>query len=253
MGIGKIMQQRGGCCRCHGCAHVVDILDVIILHPAKGCGGNAHPLPCRTQQAAPGGGSRPLRSRGAHRAVTQRGAELTLCRAEMAGGHGQQVLCRAAAAQCRAQRQRLGHGAARAEQPRKGHAQLPQRVAGGGALRLQVPCQRKVHPLCGQSRLLQAEPRRPQLQLLFGGFPAALSQPVVGGQFIKARRQRAIALFFAANRRLCGDDRRGVEQQGIAPTLCHKKFLPFCKKCPGTCYTVAAALQYPAGLFRIIG
>ena len=91
-----------------------------------------------------------------------------------------------------------------------------------------------------------------QLQLLFGGLPAALSQPVVGGQFVKARRQRTIALFFAANRRLCGDDRRGVEQQGIAPTLCHKKFLPFCKKCPGTCYTVAAALQYPAGLFRII-
>ena len=67
------------------------------------------------------------------------------------------------------------------EQPRKGHAQLPQRVAGGGALRLQVPCQRKVHPLCGQSRFLQAEPCRPQLQLLFGGLPAALSQPVVGG------------------------------------------------------------------------
>ena len=253
MGIGQILQQGGSCCRCHGCAHIVDILDVIVLHPAKSCGGNAHPLPCRTQQAAPGGGSRPLRGRGAHRAVTQRGAELTFCRAEMAGGHGQQVLCRAAAAQCRAQRQRLGHGAARAEQPRKGHTQLPQRVAGGRALRLQIPCQRKVHPLCGQRRLLQAEPCRPQLQLLFGGFPAALSQPVVGGQFIKARRQRAIALFFAANRRLCGDDRRGMEQQGIAPTLCHKKFLPFCKKCPGTCYTGAAALQYPAGLFRIIG
>ena len=34
MGIGKIVQQGGSCCRCHGCAHVVDILDVIILHPA---------------------------------------------------------------------------------------------------------------------------------------------------------------------------------------------------------------------------
>ena len=170
----------------------------------------------------------------------------------MAGGHSQQVLRRPAAAQRRAQRQRLGHGAARPEQPRKGHAQLPQCIAGGGALRLQVPCQRKIHPLGGQRRFLQAEPCRPQLQLLFGGFPAALSQPVVGGQFIKARRQRAIALFFAAHRRLCGDDRRGMEQQGIAPTLCHKKFLPFCKKCPGTCYTGAAALQYPAGLFRII-
>ena len=136
MGIGKIMQQGGGCCRCHGCAHVVDILDVIVLHPAKGCGGNAHPLPCRTQQAAPGGGGRPLRGRGAHRAIAQRGAELTFCRAEMAGGHGQQILRRPAAAQRRAQRQRLRHGAARPEQPRKGHAQLPQRVAGGGALRL---------------------------------------------------------------------------------------------------------------------
>ena len=197
--------------RCHGCAHVVDILDVIVLHPAKGRGGNAHPLPCRAQQTAPGGGSRPLGGRGAHRAVTQWGAELTLCRAEMTGSHRQQVLRRAAAAQCRAQRQRLGHGAARAEQPRKGHAQFPQRVAGGGALRLQISRQRKVHLLCGQASLLQAEPRRPQLQLLFGGFPAALSQPIVGGQFVKARCQRALALFFAARRRLCGDDRRGVE------------------------------------------
>jgi len=148
----------------------------------------------------------------------------------MAGGHGQQVLRRPAAAQRRAQRQRLGHGAARPEQPRKGHAQLPQRVAGGGALRLQVPRQRKVYPLCGQRRFLQAEPCRPQLQLLFGGLPAALSQPVVGGQFVKARRQRAIALFFAAHRRLCGDDRRGMEQQGIAPALCHKIFSFFSTK-----------------------
>ena len=252
MGVGKILQQRSGCCRCHGCAHVVDILDVIVLHPPKGGGGNAHPLPCRTQQAAPGGGSRPLGGRGAHRAVTQWGAELTLCRAEMTGSHGQQVLRRPAAAQRRAQRQRLRHGAARPEQPRKGHAQFPQRVAGGGALRLQISRQRKVHLLCGQASLLQAEPRRPQLQLLFGGFPAALSQPIVGGQFVKARCQRALALFFAARRRLCGDDRRGMEQQGIAPALCHKKFLLFCKKCPGTCYTGAVALQYPAGLFRII-
>ena len=252
MGVGKILQQRSGGCRCHGCAHVVDILNVIVLHPPKGGGGNAHPLPCRAQQTAPGGGSRPLGGRGAHRAVTQWGAELTLCRAEMTGGHRQQVLRRPAAAQRRAQRQRLRHGAARPEQPCKGHAQFPQRVAGGSALRLQVPCQRKVYPLSGQRRLLQAAPRCPQLQLLFGGFPAALSQPVVGGQFVKARRQRALALFFAACRRLCGDDRRGMEQQGIAPALCHKKFLLFCKKCPGTCYTGAVALQYPAGLFRII-
>jgi hypothetical protein len=77
---------------------------------------------------------------------------------------------------------------------------------------------------------LQAEPCRPQLQLLFGGFPAALSQPVVGGQFVKARRQRALALFFAAHRRLCGDDRRGMEQQGIAPALCHKIFSFFSTK-----------------------
>ena len=87
----------------------------------------------------------------------------------------------------------------------------------------------------------------------FGKFKRIHAHSCIFKHGIKITRKRALALFFAAHRRLCGDDRRGVEQQGIAPTLCHKKFLPFCKKCPGTCYTVAAALQYPAGLFRIIG
>ena len=78
----------------------------------------------------------------------------------MAGGHGQQVLRRPAAAQRRAQRQRLGHGAAGPEQPSKGQAQRPGRIARSRALGLQVSGQQEAHILFGGVGFFQAEPCR---------------------------------------------------------------------------------------------
>ncbi len=131
---------------------------------------------------------------GVHRAVAQRRAELPLCRAEVAGSHGQQIARSTALAQSSAQRKALGHGAAGPEQPGKGHAQLPHGIAGCRALGLQIPGKGQLHLFLRKRRLLQAQPRGAQLQVFFRSFPAGLAKAVVCAQLVELCRQRA-ALF----------------------------------------------------------
>ena len=227
VGILEIVQQGRSRCGSHGGAHVVDVLYLIILHPAKGGGCNAHALTLRLQKAAPGSGGRPLGRGRAHRTVAQGRAELPFCRAEMAGRQDQQRPGRTALAQGSPQRKALGHGAAGPEQPGKGHAQLPHGVAGCRALGLQIPCKSKLHLFLRERRLLQAEPCGTQLQVCFRSFPAGLAKAVVCAQFIELCGQRAFALFFAAHCRPCSNDRRRLEQQGVPAPDRHRQNFSF--------------------------
>ena len=181
------------------------------------------PTPCPAHQRSTGTGDGPLGGGGAHGSVGKRGAELPLGGAEVAGGHGQQAVCHSGAAQAGPNTQRLGHGAAGPEQPRKGQAQRPGRIARSRALGLQVSGQQEAHVLFGGVGFFQAEPRRLQLQLRFSGLPAGLPEAVVAVQFIELCRQRAFALLFAADAGVCGDDRRFWEDQGITPAGRHEK------------------------------
>lgn len=108
----------------------------LVLHPSEGCGAELHTLTGGPQQAGPRRRSRPLGGGRADSAVAQRRAELTFCRTEMAGRHGQQAVGHACTAQRRAEAQRFGHRAAGPEEADKGDAQLPQGVAGRGTLGL---------------------------------------------------------------------------------------------------------------------
>ena len=214
--------QKGGCGRRgHGRAHVVDVFYLIVLHPPEGDGTELHPLARRPQQAGARRRGRPLGRGRPHRTVAQRRAELALCRAEMAGRHGQQAVGHPGAAQRRAEAQRLGHRAARAEQAREGDAKLPHGVAGCGALGLQVPRQHEADLFGGRLGLFKAEPRRLQGQLLFGGFPAGLAEEVVGAQRIEAGGEGAFALLFAADGRMRRHDGRRREQKGISAACGH--------------------------------
>ncbi len=191
--------------------------------PGQGHGPDANPLPGGAKQAGPCRRGSPLGGGGAHGSVGKRGAELPLGGAEVAGGHGQQAVCHSGAAQAGPNTQRLGHGAAGPEHPRKGQAQRPQRIAGSGALGLQVSGQHEADILFGGVGFFQAEPRRPHCNCV----SAASQLRCPAGcrwQLIEPCRQRAFALLFAADARVCGDDRRGGEQQGIAPASAMKNF-----------------------------
>ena len=144
----------------------------------------------------------------------------------MTGGHGQQPTGIPAAAQRRPQGQGLCHGAASPEHPCKRDPQLPHRIAGSRALRLQVPRQRQLDLLLRHLSFLQAEPCSPQLQVFLRCFPAGLSKTVVLAQLIKAGRQGAFPFFFAPHRRPGRNDRRLAEQQCIAMSCCHGSVPP---------------------------
>ena len=221
------MQQGGSCCRGHGSPHIVDVLYLIILHTAKGGSGNTNAFALRLQKAASGSGGSPLGRGRAHRAVAQRRTELPLCRAEVAGSHGQQIARSTAFAQSSAQRKALGHGAAGPEQPGKGHAQLPHGIAGCRALGLQIPGKGQLHLFLRKRRLLQAQPRGAQLQVFFRSFPAGLAKAVVCAQLVELCRQRAFALFFAAHRCTRSDHRQCLEQQGIPAPDRHRQNFSF--------------------------
>ena len=92
VGIGEVAQELCRRSRSHGGPHVVDVPDLIVLHPPEGHGPDADPLPGGAQQTGPGGGGRPLGGRGADGSIAQRGAELAFGGAEMAGCHGQQAV-----------------------------------------------------------------------------------------------------------------------------------------------------------------
>ena len=225
MGVPQVVQQGRAGGGGHGRAHVVDVPDLIVLHPPEGHGPDADPLPGGAQQTGPGGGGRPLGGRGADGSIAQRGAELAFSGAEMAGCHGQQAVSQPGRAERSPKPQRFGHGAAGPEQPRIGDAQRPHGVIGGRALGLQVSGQSQTDLFLSGLCFFQAEPRRPQLQLGLGGFPAGLAEPVVGAQCIEARRKGAFPLFFAAHRRMGRDDGRSLEDQGVAAPGRHEKFL----------------------------
>ena len=117
-------------------------------------------MPGGAEQAGPCRRGSPLGGGGAYGSVGKRGAELPLGGAEVAGGHGQQAVCHSGAAQAGPNTQRLGHGAAGPEQPCKGQAQSPGRIARSRALGLQVSGQQEAHILFGGVGFFQAEPRR---------------------------------------------------------------------------------------------
>ena len=225
--IPEIVQQGGGRRRGHGRAHVVDVLHLIVLHPAEGGCSNAHALALGLQQAAPGCGGRPLGGGGAHGPVAQGRAELPLGRAEVAGRHGQQVPRGPGTAQHCAQAQGFRHGAAGPEHPRKGHPQLPHGIAGRRALGLQVARKGQLDLLLREGGFFQAEPCGPQLQVSLRRFPAGLAEAVVRGKLVELRCQRALALFLAAHRRPGSDHRRRFKQQGIPAAVHHEQNFPF--------------------------
>lgn len=70
-------------CGCHGRAHVVGVLDAVILNFSDGCGLNARPVPAFSHNAAARAGDGPLGSRRTLSAVTEREAVLPLCRGEV--------------------------------------------------------------------------------------------------------------------------------------------------------------------------
>ena len=183
------------------------------------------PTPCPAEQAGSCRRGSPLGGGGAHGSVGKRGAELPLGGAEVAGGHGQQAVCHSGAAQAGPNAQRLGHGAAGPEQPHKRQVQLPQGVAGRRALGLQVPGQHQADLLFRGVGLFQAEAGRPQLQNFFRRLPVGLPAVVVREQLVKLRGQRALALFFAAHRRVGRDHGHPLKQKGIAAPCCHGFFL----------------------------
>ena len=91
------------------------------IHDASpGHMGDIRSLRLGPQNAAPRRRGRPLGRGRPYRTVAQRRTELAFCCAEMAGRHGQQAVGHPGAAQRRAEAQRLGHRAARAEQAREG-------------------------------------------------------------------------------------------------------------------------------------
>ena len=143
VGVPQVVQQGGGSCRGHGCAHVVDVLDLVILHPAEGHSPDADARSGGPQQTGSGGGGSPLGCGGADGSIAERGAELTLCRAEMAGRHGQQPVGHPGGTERSPQPQRFGHRAAGPEQPGVRDAQRPQGIVGGRALGLEIPGQHK--------------------------------------------------------------------------------------------------------------
>lgn len=99
--------------------------------------------------------------------------------------------------------QRLRHGRARAVDARKRDAQLPHRVVAGRTLGLQVARKRNIDFGTRNIRLAQTELHGLALQEAFGLLPvfaALLAKSRVLRHKVKGRRQRALALLFAACR-----------------------------------------------------
>ena len=116
--VGEEVEQRlrggGG----HRRAHVGHVGYAEILDAAHGRAAHAHALPVAEHRAARGRRG-PLRCGGALAAVFERRAELPLRCAEVRGGHGAGVVCRAALHGDCGHQERLRHGGARAVLPEK--------------------------------------------------------------------------------------------------------------------------------------
>ncbi|MPM74321.1 hypothetical protein SDC9_121308 [bioreactor metagenome] len=196
-GVGKVGGQRVVSGRGHGGAHVGRVADALVHNFTHGGMGDVRPLTLPGYDNRPSCGGCPLRGGCALGAIFQRRAVLPLGRAEMGGGEGRRPFAKAAVQHHGGQRQGLGHGAARAVKPEKGHVLRPGRISRANALIQKIPGKQIVQHRGGLLCLVQGGDERLLLHSGFRFFPAGLTEGVVAGDIIKKGRQRAFALFFA--------------------------------------------------------
>ena len=200
-GVGLPKHRREGVIgrRRHSRPHVVGVLDAQVHNASAGDMGDIGAVSPTGEDAASGGGGRPLGSGGTLVAVEHGHTVLTLGGTEMGAGHGGHDGGKAAVdEQCR-QGQALAHGGAGAVESVEGDFEVPKAKGGADALVQQVSGQDAVHLLGGNASLFHCPA---QGELLHGGFalfPAFLAEVSVGIQLVEISGQGTSGLLLTAD------------------------------------------------------
>ena len=157
----RLQRIDGG--RGHGSAHIVGVLDAVILNFSDGRGLNARPVAAFSHDAAAGASHGPLGCRRALAAVAEREAVLPLRRGKMRRGMRCRRVRKARIDERRRQKQRFGHGRARAVKPQKRDRRAARRERRGNALVQQISREQHINVLIAHAELPL---RRVQRQLL---------------------------------------------------------------------------------------
>lgn len=229
-GVGEEVEQRLRCGGRHRGAHVRHVGHAEILDAPDRRVVDADAFPVAEHGAA-GGRRGPLRRRGALAAVLERRAELPLRRAEVRGGHGAGVVCRAALHRDRSHQQRLRHRGARAVLPEKGDVHLAQAEGARDALVQQVAGEDHTDVAFFEPGLADRERGRLRLQHAFRLFPALLREVGVEEGLVEVARERALGLLFAADRRVPENPRAALKENRIFAEPFHEALTLSCKIC----------------------
>ena len=185
--------------RSHGPAHVALVVDAHVHHPAHGGVGEIGPVAGSAQDAAAGGGSRPLGGGAPLGAVGQGHAVLPLGGAVVRGGHGRRHVGRAPLQQHGRQRKPLAHGGTGGVQAAHAEGLVAQGEIAGGALVEQIPRQHQIHVLRLHTAPLQSVGQRPLLENGLRLLPTGLAAEGIRLDLVKIGAQRALALQLAAD------------------------------------------------------
>ena len=110
MQIIKVSPNTSVCSRCHGCTHIIGILNTVIHHLSNGTGRDFRTIAFRADQRRTGSCYCPLRSGRSLTAISQWKSVLTLRRGKMRGGHCNHFIRKATSYHQRSHQEAFRHG-----------------------------------------------------------------------------------------------------------------------------------------------